>query len=207
MSPLGKSVLPLAAACAATLLLFGCGTGNSNSLIDPDTGKHAANWMTGTPIMHGSTAEQDFHVCTSCHGTDYRGGISDVSCYGCHNGPGLNHPNPGWVVPLSLATMTVNAYHKTDPADCTKCHGADYLGGSSHIACINCHMEGPTSVHILAWGTGSAIVGPSMSYAAAYGTAKCQNSYCHGLPSLTVDVWNGLSGPHCNGTCHSWPPD
>ncbi len=195
----------LAATCAAAcMLLFGCSSPNSQNLIDPNTGKHAANWMTGDPIVHGATAEQDFSVCKSCHGDDYRGGIAKISCYGCHNGPGLNHPTPGWVVPLSSPTTT--PFHKTDTAQCTKCHGADYLGGGSHIACIKCHLEGPTSVHVLSWGSTSAgVTNGHPDYVETHGTVKCQNGYCHGLPSLTADVWNGLSGPHCNGTCHSWP--
>lgn len=207
MSPITKKMALLNVSLGACIVLFGCSSPNSDSLIDPDTGKHAANWMSGSPIVHGVIAEQDFSVCKECHGQNYRNGIAVVSCYDCHNGPGLNHPNPGWVVPLS-ATSTA-PYHKTDflsGTNCAKCHGADYLGGGSHIACINCHMEGPTSVHILSWGTGSSVDDPSMAYAAANGTLLCQNGYCHGLPSLTVDVWNGLSGPHCNGTCHSWPP-
>jgi hypothetical protein len=199
-----KALLP-AVAAAVCALLFSCSNENSKALIDPDTGKHSANWMTGDPIMHGFTAEQDFTVCSTCHGQDYRGGITEVTCYQCHNGPGLNHPNPGWTVPLSLATSTTIPYHKTDPADCTKCHGADYLGGGAHLACISCHMDSPTKVHILAWYPD--VQANHQSYAAQYGTAKCQNGYCHGLPTRTTDVWNGLSGPHCNGTCHSWPPN
>jgi hypothetical protein len=211
MSSLMKKALVPAAACAALLLLFGCSDGNPKNLIDPVTGKHAPNWMTGVPIVHGAASEQDFSVCKSCHGQDYHGGITTVSCYGCHNGPGMNHPNPGWVVPLSLATSTTTPYHKTDPGACYKCHGADYLGGGSHIACINCHMEGPTSVHIVSWGTGSAVDGFHGPYVVSNGTLKCQNGFCHGLPSLTVDVWPdptsgiGMSGPHCNGSCHPWP--
>ena len=240
-------------ACA---LLSSCSSGNSNAIIDPDTGTHIANWyvlhrsafltdplrctqchgdtlrggMSGvtcfqssfkglachaggpghglaswsTGTVHGLRAEQDFWYCRFCHGTNYRGSaITSVSCYQCHNGPGLNHPGPGWVVPLS--SPTTSPYHKTDAADCTKCHGATYAGGGAHVACTKCHMEDHTRVHILAWYPD--VQANHRAYAAANGTAKCQNSYCHGLPTLTTDVWNGLSGPHCNGTCHGWPPD
>ncbi len=36
--------------------------------------------------------------------------------------------------------------HKTaalqDPATCTECHGADYSGGTSNVACSSCHVNG-----------------------------------------------------------------
>ncbi len=195
-----KGLVLLLCISAATAIA-GCSSPNSEAIFDPDTGKHVAGWMTGSPIMHGATAEKDFSVCRSCHGDDYRGGTVKISCYGCHDGPGLNHPNPGWVVPLS--TPITDPYHKIDPANCTKCHGLDYLGGGSHVACIDCHMNSPSSVHLTTW---TSVLSDHPGYVGTFGTFKCQNGYCHGSPWLTVDVWNSQSGPHCNGSCHGWPP-
>ena len=239
------------------LLLAGCSNPNTQAYIDPDTGKHAPNWVSAhgssfisnssdcmvchgidlhggisgvscfsssfngvtchpngpghtlanwsDGAVHGPEAEKDFWYCKICHGQSYKGGqITSVSCYDCHNGPGLNHPNPGWVVPLTNPPSA--PYHKTDTANCAKCHGATYTGGGAHVPCAPCHMQDRTRVHILAWYQ-TSVQSAHRSYAANNGTGLCQNGYCHGAPTLTVDVWNGLSGPHCNGTCHSWPPD
>jgi len=58
---------------------------------------HPSGWSSGS--VHGVQAEQDFSACTVCHGDTYQGGTgSSTSCYDCHNGPGLNHPGPQWVI-------------------------------------------------------------------------------------------------------------
>ena len=46
-------------------------------------------WMVETdPGFHGAYVnENGFEDCANCHGEDYWGGSSGVTCYGCHNGP------------------------------------------------------------------------------------------------------------------------
>lgn len=217
-----KRSLMLIVLCLSVTVIVGCGSPNSNSLVNPETGQHSVSWMTGSPIVHGATAENGlaaagfgFAACQGCHGNDFMGGIAKVSCYtgtanGCHNGPGQNHPAPGWVVPLSAASTL--PFHKTEAAAnvafCAKCHGADYLGGASGIACNSCHLDGPTSIHGMgdsAGNTGNIITDHPLYIEAhggvGQGTAKCANGDCHGDPFNTTDVHDGLSGPNCN-TCH-----
>lgn len=220
MSQMMKKSLMLLLLGLSVAVIVSCSSPNSNSLVNPDTGKHSANWMTGSPIVHGATAEtglDGFSACKVCHGDNFRGrpGWATVSCYDCHNGPGLNHPAPGWVVPVSSSSTL--PFHKTlagtDLTLCAKCHddgSGQFLGGAAGRACSFCHVDGPTAVHI--WNSANdfltspplhgAYVGPDGSN---NGTAKCANENCHGDPSLTADVHNGLSGPHCNGSCHKWP--
>jgi len=168
----------------------GTAPGCFNSTLCHDLRGHPAGWSD--PSQHGATAEQDFTVCKTCHGATYQGGSATVTCYQCHNGPGLNHPAPGWVVTdhktAALADMTI----------CKKCHGVDYLGGGSHRACTSCHMEKETKIHRIAWYPDVRL--NHAAYAKANGTTACSNNYCHGSGLAGV----AQSGPACT-TCHVWP--
>ncbi len=161
----------------------------NNTLCHAASG-HPAGWSAST--QHGVTAEQDFSACKTCHGQTYQGGSATTTCYQCHNGPGLDHPAPSWVV-LAHETAAL-----TDSVVCQKCHGADYLGGGSHIACNSCHMQDQTKVHMLAWYPNVQL--NHRAFALANGTGSCANVYCHGTTLTGV----ALSGPSCS-TCHTWP--
>jgi predicted CxxxxCH...CXXCH cytochrome family protein len=81
---------------------------------------------------------------------------------------------------------------------CQKCHGSNYAGGGSHMACNSCHMENETKVHRISWYPDVRF--NHSAYAKANGTTACSNVSCHG-PSLTGVT---QSGPSCS-TCHVWP--
>lgn len=89
----------------------------------------------------------------------------------------------------------VPAGHKAaalaDIGNCTQCHGADYLGGVSMVACIRCHLGDETNVHPTSWTQ----PGDHGAYVQAFGAAACRNAVCHGT------VGQGAAGPACN-TCH-----
>ena len=186
-----------------------CHTGGTNSTVKPSTPApagtapgcfnstlchgtivHPFGWSASS--QHGVTAEQNFAACKTCHGATYQGGSAATTCYQCHNGPGLDHPAPAWVVldhkTAALAGTTV----------CQKCHGTDYLGGGSQIACKSCHMEDQTKVHMLSWYPD--VRTNHRAYALANGTSTCASTYCHGTALTGV----ALSGPSCS-TCHTWP--
>ena len=143
------SALVIAVALAAA----GCSSGNSQAILDPNTGKHAANWI----VDHRVAFLTDPALCTECHGADLRGGISGVSCYSanyngmsCHaNGPG--HV-AGWAVPTShgaSAKSAPNAAAMHGFATCQVCHGSDFSGGMANRACSSCH--GVSAPHPGAW--------------------------------------------------------
>jgi len=79
--------------------------------------------------------------CQLCHGTDYKGGTSDVSCYKCHT----SYPhNDNWNV--SSSGENHGAYLSGinfSLKGCQHCHGEDYTGGSSEISCFTCHSNYP----------------------------------------------------------------
>ena len=93
--------------------------------------------------------------------------------------------------------------HKTaaqaHPETCTECHGSDFTGGISKIACTECHLGNQESVHPLQWGHFAyALHG---SYVTINGTASCANALCHGTNLDGV----GGTGPSCT-SCHIGGP-
>ncbi len=94
---------------------------------------HPAGWAT--PDQHGAAAKSGFAACQACHGEDYRGGSADISCYLCHDGPGLDHPADGWL------DAAADGFHGADGADCAECHGEDLRGGGTSTGCYDCHFN------------------------------------------------------------------
>lgn len=144
---------------------------------------HPADWVSpdvhGTAVIAGGGA-----ACAGCHGADFRGGTTDVSCFRCHDGPG-GHAR-GW------AEATAHGLAARGPAasGCATCHGADYRGGWSAVSCYTCH-PGPTGRHADDYAEpgqhGAEVV-------AAAGVAGCVA--CHGQ-----DYEGGRSGVSCY-QCH-----
>jgi predicted CxxxxCH...CXXCH cytochrome family protein len=161
-----------------------------------------------------------FGVCQSCHGSDFSGGTSGVSCLTCH---------------------------AEGPTACSTCHGAIAASGSHarHLGggplgktygCEQCHIV-PTSYkdvgHIFA-ADGSVKSGPAeVTFAATAlaalrptgsagqdaplydaATQTCSNVYCHGAvlgdtaSTNTRPTWSapGTGQADC-GSCHGLPPN
>lgn len=78
---------------------------------------------------------------------------------------------------------------------CAQCHGADYGGGISKIACTDCHIGNQQSIHPVTWGPFGYIL--HANYAETNGTAACANALCHGVNLDGV----GAAGPSCT-SCH-----
>jgi predicted CxxxxCH...CXXCH cytochrome family protein len=112
---------------ALLLLSIGCSKERTPKvLINPDTGKHPAQWAT--PDVHGAAAKgaasstTGFAVCQECHNSDYSGGISRISCLnmaGCH-GAGVMSPHAP--IPWRSGPRThVNTDQSNAPV-CAQCH-------------------------------------------------------------------------------------
>jgi len=118
---------------------------------------HPDGWLIrSSDVFHGNavfSSEFNSENCQSCHGENYDGGTSKVSCSstGCHG----SYPHPE-----NFAFSTTGEFHKDfiqdvikwDISKCQTCHGTDYKGGESPnetIArqkdCTKCHEqpEGP----------------------------------------------------------------
>ncbi len=101
---------------------------------------------TGGVRFHGDdVAATGPGPCSRCHGADYRGGWSGVSCRACHpggpDGAGAlgGHPD-GWLDPRSASFHGLPVY-QDDIDDCTRCHGHALDGGTSGVSCgqPQCH--------------------------------------------------------------------
>jgi predicted CxxxxCH...CXXCH cytochrome family protein len=123
--------------------LTGCGDPNDASLIDPETGAHAAKWL---PEDHRRAASSDLAACADCHGSDLLGGISNVSCTSCHLGGVTNIHPAGWLGDACSNHGSYALTNGTGGCATTYCHGTS-LGGvpQSGPSCTSCHPTIPTS--------------------------------------------------------------
>jgi len=99
-----------------------------------------------------NVASEDFHgskvlvtgnqACKSCHGTDFTGGKSKVSCYSsnCHT---IYPHKESWML---IGEADFHGSYVDAHADalnkCKDCHGSDLKGGTTGISCFDCHPEG-----------------------------------------------------------------
>jgi predicted CxxxxCH...CXXCH cytochrome family protein len=105
---------------------------------------HLDSWVdTSSSNFHGSFANRDIQSCLTCHGQDYNGGTSDVSCITCHNAKGANIHGRGWESKASANFHgKVIAMANWDMRPCQQCHGATYAGGKVPSSCRTCHTNG-----------------------------------------------------------------
>jgi hypothetical protein len=110
------------------------------------------------------------------------------------------HTTAGWLpaVHATTAEANINA--------CAECHGADYAGGTSKVACTECHMGDQQNVHPLSWGYQA--YSAHATYVGTNGTTACSNVYCHGT-KLTGVTSSGASCSSCHlgGASHIHPYD
>ncbi len=137
----------LTIACMFALVLIalaGCGNSNSTAFYNPETNVHPADWL---PSRHVGAAQQDLNSCGSCHGANLTGGMSGVSCTGCHlGGPTAVHPatwgGQQWF--QSGGTTQGHGVFMTEhgTASCKNlwCHGQNLQGViGSGPSCNTCH--------------------------------------------------------------------
>ena len=193
MSQVNKATIPLLLLLMSMLLTAGCSNPNAQSQFSANGQKHAADWL---PAGHMTAAQADENSCTECHGIDFAGGISKVSCTGCHLG-GVDSVHPQeW----SQITGTAHAAYvgANGNASCANanCHGTTLSGvAGSGPSCTSCHLGDTGSVHPQDWGD-IAYYKHSL-YVNANGTSSCSNANCHG-PTLAGVAG---SGPSCT-SCH-----
>jgi predicted CxxxxCH...CXXCH cytochrome family protein len=176
--------------------------------------RRAAGFVASPPAAqdHGVVAKNapgysSFASCQICHGRDFSGGGSQVSCFPCH---GVNAPHPArpWHGPTYSHTTT-----NTENAQvCATCHfpgspnnpanhPATPPAAGTQSGCFNstlCH--GDTSApHAI----GTAWRDPNPQFhglSAKQDLSYCQG--CHGTPGTTL-FNGGITPTSCqNSTCH-----
>lgn len=130
------------------------------------------------PSEHGVIAVQSKNQnCTSCHGTDLRGGTSKVSCYQCHS----QYPHNEWLAPRDHGKLMATA-DDTIKDQCARCHGvgtenALTLTVKSQYqpkACLSCHNY----PHSNEWSKETEAAGFHGNMARGEKVAECTR--CHG---------------------------
>lgn len=88
---------------------------------------------------------------------------------------------------------------KAQMETCAQCHGANFLGGISKIACTQCHLGNQNSIHPERWGNFAyALHG---NFVNLNGTTSCANANCHGTDLTGTAGGSGRTGPSCT-SCH-----
>lgn len=138
-------------------------------------------------IFHGIDAAQDLAQCAACHGGDYRGGTSGVSCFRCHfTAMGGRVPDGhSW----SHGTTPHEALTSFDSV-CNQCHDVNRTYGNAPSSCHDCH--GIETGH--ATGSGWLLPG-NHAQASIADRASCLN--CHDL-----SPGGGGTSPACR-SCHT----
>ncbi|MBI5473899.1 MAG: CxxxxCH/CxxCH domain-containing protein [Ignavibacteriae bacterium] len=113
----------------------------------PGVQVHHPTWNdSSSPNFHGEYVKAklsgDMSSCLVCHGQDYNGGTSKVSCVTCHEATSGTIHGKGWEVPGS-ANFHGNAIAAAswDMRPCQTCHGVTYTGGRVPSSCARCHAN------------------------------------------------------------------
>ena len=129
---------------------------------------HPENWLdTSSSDFHGLTAMEEglSETCgTECHGSDYSGGLSDKSCYSCHElfphiedstaiSDYFANESSTWS-DFDLHGAYVQDSNAMISGDCaSNCHGTDYSGGLSETSCFDCHQPYPHQGYSNDWAS------------------------------------------------------
>ncbi len=187
---------------------------------------HPTGWSD--PTAHGYAANaQGLAVCEPCHGTDFNGGSSGVSCNACHGSTAWQTSCTFCHGDATRAATTLDPQLPAAPPAGTQgqlatsalavgAHQQHLTAGAlaPAFACTECHAIPGSLAHVngqppaMTWGPLATAGGASPSWDRA-GTQSCSN-YCHGQ-SLTASggtdttpVWTKVDGTQAAcGTCHA----
>lgn len=202
-------------ALAVTLFAAGCSKLQDNIVVPPERSQnlavHPEGWATTTSSadFHGKyihAQQWQMSSCWTCHGRNYAGGTSQVSCLTCHTktgGPencttchGSTNPAPprdiDGNVSTTLATVGAHQSHLV---------GA---GTTDGIRCSECHVV-PTSVyapgHVDSGSPAEVIFGDSVANTVT--NEPTTRDYDVSLPTITpTPTWNPSTLKCTNTYCH-----
>ncbi|HET7826282.1 MAG TPA: CxxxxCH/CxxCH domain-containing protein [Anaeromyxobacter sp.] len=178
--------------------------------------------------QHTAIALQDLDACKTCHGSDFSGGQSGVSCTQCHQDRlgfadwqtncsfchGTRTPNWSDQSPLALAAPPRGAHGETStsqpPVGAHQKHVGNGSAISDGVDCTACHAV-PTDLAHVTGGPATLTFGPLATQGGAlapsYASGSCAATYCHGA-SLQggANVAPSWTGAVACGDCHGSPP-
>ena len=177
-------------------------------------GVHAAGWSD--PAQHGAAAKRDLASCRSCHGNDYAGGSTGVSCNACHGGTAWQsnctfchgtRVAAYTAADLTKAAPPLGAQGETSATERAVGAHQKHLSPalSAPLACAECHAVPDDLSHVN--GAVALSFGPlarTGGTTPAWNGSSCSASYCHGaFPNGTAaaPVWTSATALGC-GACH-----
>ncbi|MFH1861638.1 MAG: CxxxxCH/CxxCH domain-containing protein [bacterium] len=183
-SSLRISIICTVALAGILYLLIGCSDPTGEVLRSP----HPQGWSDdNSPNFHGDQVA-DLSTCAECHGTDYTGGSSQVSCYTCHS----LFPHP-----IEWSNVNSSGFHGSAVSssgfelnDCEDCH---FEESTQTWSCWSCHVYFPHAGDITSSQHGGLLA--SMHYQ----VWLCQT--CHGS-----DYSGGSANVTCL-SCHTYSPE
>lgn len=217
---------------SAMLSYQGCSQLDTDAVNVPELGVHPEGWadttMQDSPNFHGKYIYNNklwnLIACKSCHGNDYTGGSTGVSCLTCHtrNGGPQNcrtchggvsgHANPPRALNGDTATTSLGVgahmthlYNTKWSAElaCEECH-TDFNGFDDPLH-IGPNPDGIAEINFgpLAHDTINGPIRPNPAW--DRNTATCSNAYCHGTFKMgnvnATGKWTDASSVFC-GRCH-----
>ncbi len=202
-----KNSIFTAALGALVITLVGCSDLKNDlpSLVAPGVQAHRADWVdTSSAGFHGKlvrAANGDVQECLKCHGLNYQGGTSRVSCVSCHQAAGASLHGRGWTDPSST-NFHGNTVRSAgwDMRSCQSCHGVLYDGGKVGVSCRQCHSGGAGPENC-ATCHGSATT-PAPPRDLSKNTAKSAPGV--GAHQMHLSG-SSIAGPIACGECHAVP--
>jgi hypothetical protein len=79
-----RVMLLVAVLVQAMILTPGCSNDDNPATSSTSTSAPASHTLSKKGVMHMSGLSSPATNCSSCHGSDLRGGTAGVSCYSCH---------------------------------------------------------------------------------------------------------------------------
>jgi predicted CxxxxCH...CXXCH cytochrome family protein len=141
----------------------------------------------------------DFARCASCHGDDFAGGTSGVSCLSCHS------EGPTACATCHRKETTPHALHRDAQVTCTECHAVPERWDSPG------HIVGDVAPAEVMFGARASTETAHRTAPPSWDGATCSNVYCHGSVlaagggTNTQPSWNAAPTSTC-GSCHAKPP-
>jgi len=150
--------------------------------------------------------------CAKCHGADFAGGTSGVSCLQCHQqGPTSCTTCHGQPPPTGAHLVHVTGTIGR-PADCTECHVKPAKWNDpGHLTTPDGKPKTRGTVTFSDTSL-AALAAPARSGPPAWDGASCSNIYCHGAgrgdakATHTTPAWTGGAAEATCGSCHGVPP-
>ena len=193
--------------------------------ISAKTTVHPSGFRSGA--QHGKAIREnnwDMVECKKCHGADYAGGISMVTCNRCHrNTPeacNICHGGSANAAPPQAVSESATAIGAHQPhllgsnisagIQCSECHIVpakyDDPGHIDNLNTLKVHFNGSFANTITAGKNSSPITANFINNGQ---DIECANTYCHGNftnGNNYTPKWTKGSDEAACGSCHSLAP-